>query len=55
MRVEAERLGCLDEVLHARHIAVRGTSADRQLAVYEQARADGASERRGDPRPWSPG
>ncbi len=44
VRVEAERLGCLDEVLHARQIAVRGTSADRQLAVYEQARADGASE-----------
>jgi carboxylate-amine ligase len=44
-RPEAERLGCLDEVLGARHIVERGTSADRQLAVYERARADGASER----------
>jgi carboxylate-amine ligase len=44
-RPEAERLGCLDEVQGARHIVERGTSADRQLAVYEQARADGAGER----------
>jgi carboxylate-amine ligase len=41
---EAERLGCLDEVLHARHILERGTSADRQLAVFEQARGEGADE-----------
>jgi glutamate---cysteine ligase / carboxylate-amine ligase len=45
VRPEAERLGCLDEVLGARHIVERGTSADRQLAVYARARADGASER----------
>jgi carboxylate-amine ligase len=45
VRPEAERLGCLDEVLEARHIVERGTSADRQLAVYAKARADGASER----------
>jgi carboxylate-amine ligase len=45
VRPEAERLGCLDEVLKARHIVERGTSADRQLAVYAKARADGASER----------
>jgi len=45
VRPEAERLGCLDEVLKARHIVERGTSADRQLAVYTQARAEGASER----------
>jgi len=45
VRPEAERLGCLDEVLEARHIVERGTSADRQLAVYAQARADGASAR----------
>jgi carboxylate-amine ligase len=45
VRPEAERLGCLDEVLKARHIVERGTSADRQLAVYAAARADGASER----------
>jgi carboxylate-amine ligase len=45
VRPEAERLGCLDEVLRARHIVARGTSADRQLAVYAEARAGGASER----------
>ena len=27
-----------------RHILKRGTSADRQLAVYDEARAAGASE-----------
>jgi carboxylate-amine ligase len=42
---EAVRLGCLDEVRHARQILERGTSADRQLAVLEQARANGANER----------
>ena len=45
VRPEAERLGCLDEVLNARHILGRGTSADRQLAVHAQALADGADER----------
>jgi len=45
VRPEAERLRCLDEVLKARHIVERGTSADRQLAVYARARAEGASER----------
>ena len=42
---EAERLGCLDEVLRARHILDRGTSADRQLAVYAKSLAAGADER----------
>jgi glutamate---cysteine ligase / carboxylate-amine ligase len=41
---EAERLGCLPEVHHIREILRRGTSADRQLQVYEEARAAGASE-----------
>lgn len=45
VRPEALRLGCLDEVLQLRHILDRGTSADRQLAVYAKALADGASER----------
>ena len=45
VRPEAERLGCLDELLNARHILDRGTSADRQLAVHAQALADGADER----------
>ena len=42
---EAERLGCLDEVLRARRILDRGTSADRQLAVYAESLAAGADER----------
>jgi glutamate---cysteine ligase / carboxylate-amine ligase len=42
---EAARLGCLDEVRHARQIVERGTSADRQLATFEQACASGADER----------
>ena len=41
---EAERLGCLAEVRHVREILRRGTSADRQLQVYDEARAAGASE-----------
>ncbi len=45
VRPEAERLGCLDDVLNARHILDRGTSADRQLAVHTQALAAGADER----------
>jgi carboxylate-amine ligase len=41
---EAERLGCLAEVQHVRDILQRGTSADRQLKVYQDARAAGVSE-----------
>jgi glutamate---cysteine ligase / carboxylate-amine ligase len=41
---EAERLGCLAEVQSVREILRRGTSADRQLQVYEEARVGGASE-----------
>ncbi|MDX1691425.1 MAG: carboxylate-amine ligase [Acidimicrobiia bacterium] len=40
----AERLGCLDEVKSTREIPERGTSADRQLAVYREAVEDGADE-----------
>jgi len=40
---DAERLGCLDDVLRAREIVARGTSAMRQLAVYEAAVAAGAA------------
>jgi carboxylate-amine ligase len=32
---EAEQLGCLAEVERARQIVARGTSADRQIAVFE--------------------
>ena len=41
---DAEQLGCTDELLHARQIVQRGTSADRQLAVYNKALADGADD-----------
>jgi carboxylate-amine ligase len=41
---DADELGCLAEVEHARTILERGTSADRQLAAYRSALADGAGE-----------
>ena len=44
VRDEAMRLGCLPEVLRAREILDRGTSADRQLNVHARARAAGAGE-----------
>jgi carboxylate-amine ligase len=34
---DAEALGCLDAVLHCRRIVEQGTSADRQLAIFEHA------------------
>jgi len=42
---EAERLGCVAEVENVRNIVKRGTSADRQLAVYEKALAERAEPR----------
>jgi glutamate---cysteine ligase / carboxylate-amine ligase len=45
VRDEAMRLGALPEVLRAREILDRGTSADRQLTVHARALADGASGR----------
>ncbi len=45
VREDAEALGCVREVEHARTILARGTSAHRQLQVYERARAEGASSR----------
>lgn len=41
---DAERLGCVGEIRAARDIVERGTSAHRQVAVYEEALADGAGE-----------
>jgi len=38
---DAEALGCTKEVLHARTILKRGTSAERQLAVYRKAKENG--------------
>ena len=45
VRVDAEVLGCVREVEHARKIVERGTSAHRQVAVYDKARSRGATER----------
>jgi glutamate---cysteine ligase / carboxylate-amine ligase len=40
---DARHFGCLGEVSHARRILARGTSAHRQLAVFEAALAAGAT------------
>lgn len=45
VREDALALGCLPEVESARDILKRGTSADRQLAIYHQRVAEGASEK----------
>ena len=45
LREDAEALGCLDELLSARRILERGTSADRQRRIYRQAMEEGADER----------
>jgi glutamate---cysteine ligase / carboxylate-amine ligase len=42
---DAIALGCVREVQHIRNILGRGTSAHRQIEVYQRARAEGASER----------
>ncbi|MDJ0957280.1 MAG: carboxylate-amine ligase [Arenicellales bacterium] len=41
---DAEALDCVKEVNHTRDIIQNGTSAHRQIKVYEQALAEGASE-----------
>ena len=43
LREDAEALGCGAEIAHARTIVARGTSADRQVACFEQLLAQGAS------------
>lgn len=45
LREDGEALGCTKELEHARTILARGTSAHRQIAVFEKARGQGASER----------
>ncbi len=40
-----DELNCREEVAHVRTILERGTSADRQIAVYQRALADGATPR----------
>lgn len=45
LREDAAFFGCQAEIEHARAIHARGTSAHRQIAAYEQARAEGADHR----------
>jgi glutamate---cysteine ligase / carboxylate-amine ligase len=44
VRVDAEMLGCLEEVERARDIVKRGTSADRQREIHAKALAGGADD-----------
>ena len=44
VKEDAEVLDCVDEIQHLRTIIARGTSADRQLAWYHDAREAGADE-----------
>jgi len=43
LREDAEALGCLTELEHARTIVARGTSADRQVAHYTKLLSQGMS------------
>ena len=43
VRPDSQALGCTEEIEHIRTICRRGTSADRQLAVYQQALDSGAT------------
>jgi carboxylate-amine ligase len=45
LKEDAQTLGCVRELEHLRKILERGTSAHRQIEMYEQARGRGASER----------
>lgn len=45
IHADAEEAGCLREVLHARDILRRGTSAHRQLDVYQRAVQSGSEPR----------
>jgi len=45
VKVDAEALGCTDEMLHAREIIRRGTSAHRQLARYAESIEAGRNHR----------
>lgn len=44
LRGHAEQLGCTAELMRANDIAASGTSADRQLAIFRDRRAAGASD-----------
>jgi carboxylate-amine ligase len=43
LREDADALGCVAEIEHARVILARGTSADRQVARFQQRLSEGAS------------
>ncbi len=45
VREDADHFGCIAAVEHARAIVSDGTSADRQLAIWKEATAAGASKR----------
>ena len=40
---DARHFGCVGEVLHAHEILARGTSAHRQLAIFDRALSEGAT------------
>ena len=44
VKEDADALGCMREIDHARHIVRHGTSAHRQTNAYNQALAEGRSE-----------
>ena len=44
IREDAEELGCLEDVEHAREILAHGTSAHRQIATYQEALESGKDE-----------
>jgi carboxylate-amine ligase len=44
VREDAEALGCTAEIGRLREIMARGTSAHRQLQVYERALREGATD-----------
>jgi len=44
VREDADALGCREEIEGLRRIVERGTSAHRQIEVFEEAVAAGASE-----------
>ena len=46
VREDAGALGCIEDVERSREILARGTSADRQIEVFERAMADGADRHR---------
>jgi glutamate---cysteine ligase / carboxylate-amine ligase len=42
--LDADALGCMNELMHCREIVTRGTSADEQLRVFSESGTDGGSE-----------